>query len=938
MKYFFTLCLFFAACFSYAQEGTMVKLSGGVADSASGSALPGTSVVLYQGDAIVAGTIAETYGAYHFVDVPKGIYTLKLNMVGYNTYSISVELNEDRLLGTIFLTPSTSAIDGIEVQGQISIGETRGDTSEYNSRAFKTHQNASAQDLLEKMPGVRNDNGTIQAEGENVQQVLVDGKPFFGQDVNTALGVLPAEVVDKIQIFDDQSEQSKASGVDDGTRIKTVNIVTKINMRNGEFGKIYAGDGTDERYAAGTNMNMFRGDQRFSILAQVNNINVQNFSTSDLLGVVADNSGGGHHKRGPAFMRGFSVGSDASDFMVNPSNGIIQTTAGGLNYQDQWSKKWEVSSSYFYNRSNTQASTDLYQLYFLSELDGQEYNENDYTSSINTNHRFNAKLSYKMTPNASFFILPSISVQTNEGGETTEALTSREGSILSSINSLFNSDYQALNWSNDVMYRQKFAKAGRSVFVRAKVGQQSTNGSSSMSSGPSFIPPFLIDQSAQLDKEGLDLVGSIMYSEPIGEKGLNMFYTYDISNSQNNSDQLTEDLLGTEAVLDSALSNQYNNDWTSHMFGAGIRKFNRSFGFVLRLKYQISELNNTQTLPNTLSVNKQFNNFMPFALIRTRAKNGGSAFVMYRTYVSAPSASQLQENIDNTNPLILATGNSSLTQEFTHYLRFRYKYSDKAKSKVFFAGIRANFKNNHIGDQSVIAASDTLLSGIPVQAGAQINSPVNLSGFYSVSSMINYGFPWKALKSNFNIDLSNTASSIPSIINDKTNTSFNALYQLGLVLSSNISDKVDFTISSNTGYSLVQNDLNDNLNTNYYIQRSRIKLDWILPLGITFRSQFEHQQYFGLSEGLDNTVILWTAGFGKQLFKDKRGELQLSVFDILGQNNQISQNFYATYYQESTSNVLTRYAMLTFSYNLRKFREGKIPEESDKSKRPTHPH
>ncbi|MFY0642978.1 MAG: TonB-dependent receptor [Bacteroidia bacterium] len=938
MKYFYTIGFLLISIVGFSQNTGTAKLSGGVADSASGNALPGASVTLLKGDVLVAGTIAESLGAYHFKDVEVGEYTLKVKMIGYRTLSLEVNLQNDMVLGTLFLVQSTSEIDGIEVQGQIAIGENRGDTSEYNSRAFKTHQNASAQDLLEKMPGVRNDNGTIKAEGENVQQVLVDGKPFFGQDVNTALGVLPAEVVDKIQIFDDQSEQSKASGVDDGTRIKTVNIVTKINMRNGEFGKVYAGGGTDERYAAGTNINVFRGDQRFSILGQVNNINMQNFSTSDLLGVVADNSGGRHHRRGPAFMRGFSVGSDASDFMVNPQNGIIQTLAGGINYQDQWSKKWEVSSSYFYNRSNTTAISDLYQLYFLSELDGQEYTENNESTSINTNHRFNAKLTYKLSENASFFILPSLSVQTNEGDEVTESLTSREGVMLSSVNSLFNSDYEAFNWSNDIMFRQKFAKAGRSLFVRGKVGQQNTSGTSDMISGPNWVGPILINQQADLSKDGFDLVGSIMYSEPIGDQGMNMFYTYDITNSQNNSDQLTEDLLGSESVLDSTLSNRYNNDWTTHMVGAGIRKFNKSFGFVLRFKYQISSLINEQSLPEEVNVNRQFNNIMPFALIRTRGDNGGSAFLMYRTYVSAPSASQLQLTVDNSNPLLLSTGNASLKQQFTHYLRLRYKNSDKTKSKVFFAGIRANFKENYIGNQSLIALSDTVLSGIDVQSGAQLSSPLNLAGYYSISSMVNFGFPVKALKSNLNIDLSNTASNIPSMINNELNNTLSSLYEFGVVLSSNISEKLDFTISSNSGYSLVKSDINDNLSNNYFIQRSRIKLDWVMPWGITFRSQLEHQQYFGLTEGLDNTVLLWTAGLGKQLFKDKRGEIQLSVFDILGQNNRISQNFYSTYYQESTSNVLTSYTMLTFSYNLRKFREGKIPDETENSKRPMHHH
>ena len=118
------------------------------------------------------------------------------------------------------------------------------------------------------------------------------------------------------------------------------------------------------------------------------------------------------------------------------------------------------------------------------------------------------------------------------------------------------------------------------------------------------------------------------------------------------------------------------------------------------------------------------------------------------------------------------------------------------------------------------------------------------------------------------------------------------------------------------------------LNNQYLVQTSKIKYDWIVPLGITFRTQLQHQEFIGLSDLLNNRVLLWTAGVGKQVFKNKRGEVQLSMYDILGQNNNVAQNFYDSYYEETNSNVLTRYVMLSFSYNIRKFRESQdAPEE-----------
>ena len=127
------------------------------------------------------------------------------------------------------------------------------------------------------MPTVEIENGSVQAQGEDVRRVLVDGKPFFGNDPTAALKNLPAEVIDKIQIFDQQSDQAQFTGFDDGNESKTINIITKPNMRNGQFGKIFGGYGYKDKYTTGGNVNIFKGDQRISLIGQSNNINIQNF-------------------------------------------------------------------------------------------------------------------------------------------------------------------------------------------------------------------------------------------------------------------------------------------------------------------------------------------------------------------------------------------------------------------------------------------------------------------------------------------------------------------------------------------------------------------------------------------------------------------------------------------------------------------------------------
>ena len=891
-----------------------------------------TIFVLKRDSTITAGAVSDAKGNFT-VELNKGEYTIKINYLGLQPYSEPLRVRRDDYLGTIFLFEKATELEGVKVSQQSLQATTQGDTTSFNAKAYKTNQNANAKDLLEKMPGVQDDNGEIKAQGEKVQQVLVDGKQFFGQDPKTALTTLPAEVVDKIQIFDDKSEQSKASGIDDGTRIKTINIVTKINMRNGEFGKVYAGGGTDERYSAGGNINMFRGERRLSVLGQVNNINQQNFSAEDLLGVVGDNSGGGRGRgrggRGPgrsgrpSFLSGFSAGGSASDFQVSSAGGITETVAGGLNYQDKWGKKIDISSSYFYNQGQNEAVNKTYQQYYLID-NGQEYDEQDSSLSTNVNHKLNAKIVYKVNPKLSFFYIPSATIQLNDGESALLGNTSQEGVVINALNQTFKSDLFALKMSNNLMMRYNGEKRGRSLFVQVKSDIDRTDGDNQLNSvNRNGVITDNIDQVGDLDENTDGIKTSIMFSEPLGDKGIGSFVSYDFSNSQNVQNQQTFSGVIAPGVgtFDSTLSSRYNNDWNTHQAGIGVRKFNRKGGFVARVKYEIATLDNVQTMPARENVNKSFQNILPFALYRARLANKASWFTMYRTYTTKPQASQLTTTIDNSNALQLSTGNIALSQTYGHWFMSKYNVTNAKKNSIFYAMINGGIAKNYIGQSTFTAISDTVYNGVSIPRGGQLSNPVNLDGQYTANAFVTYGFPLAKLKSNLNMNLNTGITNIPSMINDEEVNTFNHNYGLGFVLSSNISENIDFTISTESNYVVSSNSLNRDLDNQYLVQTSKIKYDWIMPLGITFRTQLQHQEYFGLSDLLNNRVLLWTAGIGKQVFENKRGEVQLSMYDILGQNNNVAQNFYDSYYEETNGNVLTRYVMLSFSYNLRKFRE-----------------
>ena len=176
-------------------------------------------------------------------------------------------------LGKLILKEGAVELDQVEVKEKIPLATQNGDTTDYNSSAYKVLPDANAEDLIRKMPGVVIENGKVQAQGEDVKEVLVDGKPFFGNDPNAALKNLPAEIISKIQIFDQKSDQANFTGFDDGETSKVINIITKVDMRNGQFGKAYAGYGLENKYQVGGSTNFFDGDRRISLIGQTNNIN-----------------------------------------------------------------------------------------------------------------------------------------------------------------------------------------------------------------------------------------------------------------------------------------------------------------------------------------------------------------------------------------------------------------------------------------------------------------------------------------------------------------------------------------------------------------------------------------------------------------------------------------------------------------------------------------
>lgn len=884
----------------------------------------GAAVLVQQigNPATQAGAITDSDGKFRLRGVESGDYTLRIVAFGFDTLSEAIVLNEGfNRLGQIILNERTYNADEVEIQGQVAQAQQKGDTTQYNAGAFQTNPDATTEDLIRKMPGITVQNGQVSAQGEQVQQVLVDGKPFFGNDPNAALRNLPAEVVEKIEVFDQQSEQARATGFDDGNTTKTINVVTRPENRNGTFGRMYAGGGYEDVFQAGLSLNFFNDDQRISVVGLSNNINQQNFSQEDLLGVAS----AGRGRRGRPWDGG-GVGANPGDFLVSQQDGVATTHAGGLNYSDQWGKKVEVNASYFFNYSDNSALTNLDRVYFVDGDSGQVYRELDSSRAVNINHRFNLRMEYKPNERSSLLWRPSVSFQQSQGSDSTIGINLLNSQALNATENVFSSDYNALRLDNYLRYNYRFEKRGRSISVSARTGYNLQNGNSALRSGLTYFAEpganlDTLDQRSYLSSTGLSLDIDARYTEPLGKIGMLQF-NYSYAPEWNVSDQSTYALANEgDSSLLALQSSVYENQYYAHQGGVGvILRKGRDLFFISRVNYQRASLAGQQTFPVAFDSTYTFNNLLPFVMFRWRISQQTNMRIMYRAGTDVPSVSQLQEVVDNSNPLQLSTGNTELVQAYNHRLMFRYGGTNTETGRVMYFMLSGSLTSDYIGTSSLIARQDTILpNGIALQRGTQLSRPVNLDGYQSVNSFFTYGFPVAFIKSNLNLNLSGNYTRRPGLINEELSLSDNYQAGAGVTLSSNISQNVDFTLSSRTNYNWALNDLRPNLNTEYLSQVSEARLNLIFGPGIVFRSSLMHQYAQGLSDGLDPNYLLWNLSVAKKLFKNQRGELELTAFDVLGQNTSVSRNVTSLYVEDVQTQVLQRYFMLTFTYNLRQF-------------------
>ena len=891
------------------------------------------------------GLVTDVDGRFLFDNLPSGAYRLQASYIGFTPTSqtVRVDTGQNKPL-RIALREAARQLNEVVVKGKIVSAEQKGDTLQFNADAYKVNRDAQAEDLLKKMPGVDMTGGNVTVQGETVKEVLVDGKPFFGDDPTIALRNLPAEVIAKIEIFDRQSDQSQFTGVNDGNTIKTINIVTRPDKRNGQFGKVYAGVGTGGAYNAGGSVNLFDGDRRISIIGQSNDINQQNFSSQDLLGVQGSSGGrgGGGGSRGGGGGRGGrgggsgggSGGGATDNFLVGQQNGINTTNSFGINYSDKWGEKLTVRGSYFFNQSQNRNEQSLLRTYYQNADDStQTYREQSAGNSTNINHRLNFRFDYAFDKNNSLLITPRLSFQTNTSNSLTNSDTRLGDGLLNQSDNTYSARNQGYTFNNTLLFRHRFETRGRTFSVNIGTALNDKTALSTLASQNEFFQADttrqVIDQRTNTASNGYQWSAGLNYTEPLG-KGI-MQFSYNAGLNHSNADRFTYRLnpaSDTYDQLDSLLSNRFDNDYLTQRAGVGYNLGGKTLRLSASLNLQRADLQSDQLFPRVGEVNRTFTNLLPTVFADYRFTDDQRLRFTYRTSTDAPSISQLQNVLNNTNPLQQTIGNPDLKQSYTHALSVRFTKTSVQKANNFVGLLSLNYTKDPIGSSLFIAERAGVVPGITsstgapifLQQGTQLTRPVNTDPALTSRAFVSFGTPITPIKTNLNLNISLIYNQTPSLINGVVNRANTVGVSQGVVLSSNISEKIDFTLSYNYGYNKVMNSLQPELNTAYNTQAVGGNIVWNAWKGLVLRSDVNYQRYAGLSTGFNQQFALWNASIAQRFLKNQNGELKLSVFDLLNQNTSVSRSFSETYLEDNRSLVLKQYFMLTFTYNLRQFK------------------
>jgi len=895
-----------AVCLNLNAQQTSLK--GSVLDE-KGNALPyATVVLLHPGDSTMAGYgITDNAGSFEIKNIPAASYIMQASYLGFETWhkNVSLPLPGGTSIGAIVMKSRAVSLGAVDISAEHIPMMIKKDTVEYNAAAFKTRSDAAAEDLLKKMPGIEVDrSGNIKAQGEDVTKVLVDGKEFFSNDPKVATKNLPAEAVDKVQVYDKKSEESELTGMEDGTYEKTINMILKSGKKSAWFGNVEAGGGTEDHYQAAARIFRFTPKNQFALLGMVNNINKFGFTFSDYV----DFSGGmGAMMGGGGGMR-ITIENDGSlpmDF-GQTITGLVNSGAAGINYTHEFRKQNRLNISYMGSGSDKELEESSFSGNFTATGTFTQNSETTQESSQRS-HRINLGWRNRIDSTQHFNLSGSLAM--SNGSSPTRNLISSyfDNSLQNSLISETESNSNGLTGTFSGSYLKKL-NGNWQIF------RLSANGTASQSLSENewnnltryFSPDTLIPdaryQDNGNDKLSFRLNTSVMYRlggafnlEPILEASVEtekLDRKLGLLNGLNeNIDSLSPLLTRHERYLQPGLALKRNTSKSQ---------------FRIQLSAEMAMLSNS--LNQEKAETAEHFVLLPSMSWEREFSRGKRMSLYYQTALLYPTASQLNPVSDNSNSLEVIRGNRDLEPEYNHRGGLNWMMFDQFSFTSVFTGISGEYTHNKI------SWARTILSGL-----SQDLTRVNVPDDYQVSAFIDFSTPIRKLGLTLNTGLNESWNRGMSYINSALNINNTLNHTFNLSLENRKKNKWDIIAGgsvqlSDARYSIQEAENKTYLNLNYYTE-----LSFTPNSSWNFSVKGDVTGYDARSFTGSVDIPLLRAEISYSFLKDKRGMLKLEGSDLLDKNTGLERVSELNSLVEKHSNIIGRYLMLSFKYKLNRF-------------------
>ena len=904
-------CLLLMSYVGFAQNLT---IQGSLKDSIANRALNSATVSLvYAKDSsLVSFSRTNEAGVFNFKNVAPGNYLISVSYVGYIPKWVPVITGTEKIveMGLIYMN-DVNTMSTVTVTARRPPVVINGDSVEFNSENFKTAPNAVVEDLLKKMPGMEVDKaGGITVNGKKVTKVFVNGKEFFTGDPMMATKNLPADAVDKIQVYDRKSDQAMFTGIDDGSEETAINLKLKKDRNKSTFGKLNAGAGTPSVFDAQGNVNVINNEEQFSAIGGANNTNRQNFSGRNIINFSG--GGGGRPGAGGGVTVNFSGGSGETDANAQ---GIADTYSIGGNYSNLFNdKKTEFNANLSVSdveRNNNSFSKTQ------NLTPGNAFNRDSKSNSIagNKQQNFGSIIDHKVSDNFSFRFTPSLGLQqtTNYSIDTTETFLTN-GSLLNSNTTMSSSASDAVNAASTLLLRKKFAKKGRTLsstitqsFNRSNsTGNQFTEQLSYLNN--KLTNDSILDQQNTRKGENSSYSANLIYTEPLGKKSLLEFNTYLSKSIGSSSRRIFDrnDATDRYDLLNNRLTNEFNSEYTYSGGGMSYRANQKKYNFSTGVSLQRAVLDGENISAKT-KLSQSFQDILPNATFRYNFSQTKNFNLDYRTSTNQPSITQLQPVLDQSNINRQSIGNPDLKRSYVHNLNIRFFSSKILAGKSFFSTLNASTTNNSIVNYDSVLPNRTILT-----------RPVNVNGAYRINGSMNYGFGIKKLKSRLSFGLNAGLNNNISYANGILNTIVTKSTGPSMSYSYIVDDVIDINLTARYSFSQTSNEVNPTLNTNFLTKVFGADMTNYLPFNIVLNQSFNYAINTGRAEGFNTAIPIWNASFSKFFLKNKRAEIKMSAFDLLNKNIGINRNVSQNQIVDRSYNVISQYFMLTFTYSLQK--------------------